>query len=81
MKSEKDFEDYKQRILNAGNEYQVSVLRSELKINMDLLGRNKNDINEHVRLHPEFLTESVRRAVCSRFIERPESDICEKRWM
>ena len=24
---------------------------------MDLLGRNKNDINEHVRLHPEFLTE------------------------
>ena len=66
VKSDKDFEEYQKRILDAGKEYQVTVLKSELKINMDLLGRNKNDINEHVRLHPEFLTESVRKAVCGR---------------
>lgn len=63
VKSDKDFEDYRKRILDAGKEYQVAVLRSDLKINMDLLGRNKNDINEHVRLHSEFLTESVRKEV------------------
>ena len=60
VRSDKDFEDYRDKILGAGTEYQVSVIKSKLKINMDLLGRNKNDINEHVKLHPDFLAKDVR---------------------
>ena len=63
VRSDKDFEDYRNKILVAGKEYQVSVTKSKLKINMDLLRKNKNDINEYVRLHPEFLTENVHEAV------------------
>ena len=55
VRLDKDFEDYKKRILDDGKGYQISVLKSSLKINMDLLERNLNEINEYVRLHPEFL--------------------------
>lgn len=61
--SVKDFEDYGNKIFEAGKEYQVSIRKSNLKINMNLLERNKNDINEYVRLHPEFLTKKVHEGV------------------
>ena len=37
---------------------------------MDLLGRNKNDINEHVQLEPDFLTENVQKRVCINYLKQ-----------
>lgn len=41
------------------NSYQISVSKSKLKINMDLLGRSKNDVNEYIGRNPEFLMEET----------------------
>ena len=38
-------------------------MKSSLRINMDLLGRNKNEINDHVLNHPDYLKEEVRKRV------------------
>lgn len=70
VKSDEEFERYKKKILKAGEDYKVTVLKSELKINMDLLGRNKNDINEHVQLEPDFLTENVQKRVCINYLKQ-----------
>ena len=70
VRLDRDFEEYRKRVLDAGKGYQVTVQKSQLKINMDLLGRNKNDINEHVGLHPDFLTENVRKAVYDSYLKQ-----------
>ena len=40
---------------------QISVSKSKLQINMDLLGWSKNDVNEYIGRNPEFLMETVER--------------------
>lgn len=41
------------------NGYQILVERSKLKINMDLLGRSKGDVNEYIRRNPGFLEKET----------------------
>ena len=41
------------------NSYQIYVSKSKLKINMDLLGRSKGDVNEYIVRKPEFLMEET----------------------
>lgn len=56
-----EFEKYAGELAEvaAKNGYQVSVARSKLKINMDLLGRSKRDVNEYIGRNPEYLTEET----------------------
>lgn len=41
------------------NSYQISVSKSKLKINMDLLGRSKGDVNEYIGRNPDYLDWST----------------------
>ena len=54
----------------AKNGYQVSVARSRLRINMDLLGRSKNDVNEYIGRNPEYLMEETLKKVNGWYAEK-----------
>ena len=43
----------------AKNNYQISVSKSRLKINMNLLERNKNDVNEYILRNPDYLKKET----------------------
>lgn len=45
------------------NRYQLNVSKSELKINMNLLERSKDYINDYILSHPEFIPEETAKKV------------------
>ena len=63
MLADSDFDNCTKEICEKGKRYHISVMKSSLRINMDLLGRNKSDINDHVFNHPDYLKEEVRKRV------------------
>lgn len=63
IRSDKEFEKYRQMILSKGEKYRVVVQKSKLEINMDLLEKNRNDINDHVQKNPDYLCPDVRKII------------------
>lgn len=65
-----DFKSCSDRIHEKGKKYLISVTQSGLRINMDLLGRNRNDINDHVINNPDYLKEEVQKRVAEFYTQR-----------
>ena len=62
-----DFASCSDRILTKGKEYKISIEKSELKINMDLLERNRKDVNNYVLRNPDYLDAEVQKRIVDYF--------------
>lgn len=58
-----DYEKHTEPFRELDKKYNLLIQKSDLQINMDLLARNKDSINEYILENPYYLKEDVRKKI------------------